>query len=59
VNVEADVFNGPLVSGGLVLGYGPFLAGYSSVYDAGSGKLTRSSVSAGYLLKDVAMNVSV
>ena len=59
VNVEADVFNGPLLMGGLVFGYGGFLAGYQTAYDAGSGKLTKSNVSAGYLLKDVVLNLSV
>lgn len=59
LNVEADVFNGPLVMGGLVFGYGGFLAGYQSAYDAGKGKLTKSNVSLGYNLKDVVLNLSV
>jgi voltage-dependent anion channel protein 2 len=59
LNVEADVFNGPLLTAGLVLGYGGWLAGYQTAYDAGSGKLTKSNVSAGYNMKDVVLHMNV
>ncbi|CAG0920030.1 unnamed protein product [Notodromas monacha] len=59
VNFEADVFNGPLLMGGMVLGYGGVLAGYQTAYDAGSGKLTKSNVSLGYSMREVNFNLSM